>query len=117
VLRAGVAFGLQAEMFERHGQQPDGDLLSRGSDHIELARIGFWLYFFGQPNKPVGFARHGRNYDYKLVTFVLEARYTPCDFADTLRRSHRRATVFLNYECHFRERLCSAKTAILAARL
>ena len=58
-LPAGVALGVNADVFQGHGQQADGHLFAGSKDDVEFARIGMLLHFVRQCDQSVGFAAHG----------------------------------------------------------
>jgi hypothetical protein len=99
-LPAGVAFRLQAQVFERHGQQRNGDLLAGGDHHVEFARVGLRLNLLGQPDQPVGLARHGGEYHHHLMAEHFEFGDPLGDCADAFDVGDRGAAVFLYDECH-----------------
>ena len=94
-LPAGITLGIDADVFQRHGQQADGDLFAGGQYHIQFARIGEFLHFMRQRHQSVGFAAHG-GYDYHhVVTGFAGFRHALGHVFDAFGRADRGAAVFL----------------------
>ncbi|SPY01922.1 Uncharacterised protein [Neisseria meningitidis] len=68
-LPAGVALGINADVFQSHGQQTDGHLFAGSENDVEFARIGMLLHFVRQCDQSVGFTAHGGYDDYDVVSF------------------------------------------------
>lgn len=68
-LPAGVAFGIHADVFQRHCQKTDGNLFAGGQNHVQFARIGVFLHFVRQRDQAVGFAAHSGYDDDDVVSF------------------------------------------------
>lgn len=95
-LRAGVALGLEAEVFQRHAEQGDGDLFAGGDHHIQFTRVRVLLDLFGQGDQAVGFARHGGHHHDHLVALGLVLGDAFGDRAYALDAADRSAAIFLN---------------------
>ena len=68
-LPAGVALGVNTDVFQGHGQQADGYLFAGSENDVKFARIGMFLHFVRQCDQSVGFTAHGRYDDYDVVSF------------------------------------------------
>ena len=99
-LCAGVTFGLHAFLLQRHGQQAYGHLFAGGNHYIEFARIRMRLNLPGQRNQAIGLAAHRGYHHHNLVPLRLVFCYAVRHAPDTLRRTDRRAAIFLNNQCH-----------------
>ena len=78
------------------GQQAHRDLLTGGSNLIELAGIGSVCDRLGKAQKPVCLTSHGRGHDHHLMTSAVPLRNALGNIQDALCRSHRGATIFVN---------------------
>ena len=99
-LPAGVAFGFDADAFERHRQQADGDLLAGGEDDVEFARIGNFLNFLRQGNQAVGFAAHRGHHHHHVVPFGAGFGHPFGNVFNPFDGTDRGAAVFLNNQSH-----------------
>jgi len=99
-LRAGVALRLQAQVFQCHRQQRNGDLLAGRHHHVQFARVGGGLNLPGQANQAVGLARHGREHHHHLMAEHFEFGHAFGHRADAFDVGDRGAAVFLYDECH-----------------
>ena len=99
-LEAGVALRLDAQPVQREGEEPDGDLLARGGDDVDLARIRIGVQLLREREEAVRLAGHGRDHDDDLVAFLHEPLDPARDLADALGAAHGGAAVLLDDEGH-----------------
>ena len=84
-----------------HRLQPDReqrsrDLLSGRDQHVSLARTGAIAQFGGELEQAIGLARHRRDHHDDPITGVARSDHAIGDRLDSLDRTDRRPTVFLN---------------------
>ena len=90
-LPAHVAARLHAHPLQRDRQQPAGDLLAAGNDHVIFARVVERGGFAAKLHQPVGLAGHCRD-DHRHVIAALHLALDEIgDVADALDARHRRA--------------------------
>ena len=99
-LPAQPAARSNAQILQSHSQKPDTDLLAGRYHNIIFARIMQPRHITGQPDQPIGLARHGRHHNRHFMTGLDLARHMRGDIADTVNITDRRAAKFHDQTCH-----------------
>ena len=87
-LGAVEAHCVDADAFESHREQADGDLFAGTCNDVELPGIGIGHDFFGKRDEAIGFSAHRRNHHHHLIAGAVPLGNTPCDILDALDASH-----------------------------
>ena len=101
-LRAGERAGLRAERVDGHRDQRVGDPLTRGEQHVHLARRRRRGHLLGEVEQLVGGVAHGRHDHDDVVALLVRADDPLGDLLDPVRVLHGRSAVLLHDEGHRR---------------
>ena len=102
-LRPGERPGLRAQRVDGHRDQRVGDALTRGQQHVHLARRRRRAHLSGQVEQVVGGVAHRRDHDDDVVALLLGLHDALGDAADPLGVGHRGSAVLLYDERHCNE--------------
>ena len=91
---------LQSQGLQYDGEQPGGDLLAGGDNHVVLARIVQQRGFANPAHELVGGARHCGDDDRDMVACVHLALHMARDVADAFDGGHGRAAELHHNQSH-----------------
>ena len=90
----------EAQLFDGHGHQRDGNLLAAGQKHVHLAARGVGIDLRRLVNQIVGRIALRRKHDADAVSLLIGVRDDFCHTEDPLRVGNGASAEFLYNQCH-----------------